>query len=104
MLLHRLRPQVASYKKKYILLSLVALWPHAYHVEILTRNSNGDVQTGMIPLTVSNGAVQTGTNPFIANTGEIGESTPYFSDSGSQHDERDTNPILENMEAGRRQH
>ncbi|KAF3326640.1 lipid phosphate phosphatase 2-like protein [Carex littledalei] len=80
-----------------------AFWPHAYHVEILTRNSNGDVQTGMIPIAVSNGAVQTGTNPFIVNTVEMEESTPYFSsDNGSPHDERDTNPILENMEAGRR--
>jgi diacylglycerol diphosphate phosphatase/phosphatidate phosphatase len=58
-----------------------AIWPHAYHVEILNaRVTNGDVQTGM--------------NPFTVNTVE----------SGSEHDERDTNPILDNMEAGRRQH
>ncbi|KAJ1687429.1 hypothetical protein LUZ63_018819 [Rhynchospora breviuscula] len=66
------------------------IWPHAYHSEVLNfRNSNRNSQTVI--------------NRFTTNSIEM-ESTSYpFPQNASTHSERDTNPILDNMEAGRRE-
>jgi hypothetical protein len=48
-----------------------------------------------------NGAVQSGTNQFTTNHVEM--DTYCSPQSVTQYDERDSNPILEAMETGRRQ-